>query len=613
MHEKRPQRPQRTRLATVPGQPRLEAHADGVSLSQESPRSIRTLATSLPMSLAIRFSAAVVSGVMIFLAFPKFDIWPVAWVAFIPLMAAIEDQRPKTAFFYGLVTGLVANLGGFYWIHGLLVVFGHMHPAMAAPLYILLCIYQGALVALWAWACRHIEPATPGKRALARVALFVTAEFLVPFIFPWVMGNSQYLFHPVVQIADIVGVFGISALIMLVNSAVYETIYALLKPERPLPAILMAGTAALLAATLSYGLLRIDAIDAKAAKAPKLKVGIVEGNVGIREKEDPEHVAANLLIHQRLSQKLERAGAELIVWPESAYDTRWIRRSMDTIAPSDAPLHPDPRWDALSVDEKGRLRVPQPLPVPVDLALDKAEGIPWRAQTSPQRGFHTPLLFGAITYEPDPAPPAPGRRWARRIYNSALLIDEHGRFGSRIYDKNYRLVFGEYIPFGRTFPWLYDLIPEAASFSKGETVTTLNLGRARIGPLVCYEGILPRFTRRVAQQNPNLLINITNDAWFGKTSEPYLHLALTTLRSIENRLALVRSTNTGVSAFIDPAGRITASTDIYAAEALLQEVPLMEGTTIYREVGDLFAWLCVLASVFILIKTRYRRWGIREH
>jgi apolipoprotein N-acyltransferase len=173
------------------------------------------------------------------------------------------------------------------------------------------------------------------------------------------------------------------------------------------------------------------------------------------------------------------------------------------------------------------------------------------------------------------------------------------------------LIFGEYIPFYDRIPWFTDLIPEASNFNRGELPGSfpfhLRGHDYRLGPLICYEDILPGFTRRTAALNPNLLVNITNDAWFGQTFEPYQHLALAVFRSVEHRLEMVRAVNTGVSAHIDAAGRVRSLLPSVDPDALptppptklLVEAALLERGGLYGRVGDLFAWAC-LAAVLAL-------------
>ena len=232
---------------------------------------------------------------------------------------------------------------------------------------------------------------------------------------------------------------------------------------------------------------------------------------------------------------------------------------------------------------------------------------PGEEWNTPIRGFKTPILLGLITYDKEEGHvPMLAGRDARKTYNSAMLIDGDGRVLGR-YDKNYLLMFGEYIPLGDRFPQLYEKLPEASHFEAGTTVETFAFRGHQLGIMICYEDIIPRFTRKLAGKDPNVLINVTNDAWFGKTSEPYLHLALAVFRSVENRLWLIRSTNTGVSVFVDAVGRIKSQTRLDDAELLAEDVPMLRTSTPYRSYGDVFTYGCIVVFAVAAISALVRR------
>ncbi len=301
----------------------------------------------------------------------------------------------------------------------------------------------------------------------------------------------------------------------------------------------------------------------------------------------------------------DRAGG---LWRRGA-DGRWQRIEAPGLAPVEA-LAALPWVRMMPIPRDARYLRQSAAPLPEPGAFQANPEIEWRRplrdRTAVQRGFTTPVLFGALTWEPRPAG---DETYPRTLYNSAVLLDELGRIVG-IYDKVYLLVFGEYIPFGETFPWLYDLIPEAGRFVPGKDVQTFDDGTHRYGVMVCYEDILPAFTGQLAAQEPEVILNVTNDAWFGRTGEPYLHLALAMMRTVETRRSLLRSTNTGVSAVVDPVGRLLQQTDLDEPEVLLASVPMMKGTTVYARIGDLFAYAIILwSAAALLLATRRRRSG----
>jgi apolipoprotein N-acyltransferase len=206
------------------------------------------------------------------------------------------------------------------------------------------------------------------------------------------------------------------------------------------------------------------------------------------------------------------------------------------------------------------------------------------------RRIGAPAIFGAVIF----------RRVADErgyvLYNAAVASDSRGVIRSR-YDKEYLLTFGEYIPFGESFPVLYKWSPNSGHFSPGTRLDPLLLDvrgeTHRVSALICYEDILPRFTNdAVRHADPELLVNITNDAWFGDTIEPWQHLALAQLRAIEHRRYLVRGTNSGVSAVVDPVGRVVTHSGTFRPEALSATIHWMRSRTVYEKLGD-WPWLLV--------------------
>ena len=189
-----------------------------------------------------------------------------------------------------------------------------------------------------------------------------------------------------------------------------------------------------------------------------------------------------------------------------------------------------------------------------------------------------------------------------RYFNSAYLISPLTKNISK-YDKTHLVPFGEYVPLKKWLPFLGKIVAQVGDFRGGLEGKTLRWKTEQVGVQICYEIIFPRLSRAMAKNNASLLINITNDAWFGKTSGPYQHFSMTVFRAVENRRALVRSANTGISGFIDPAGRVLASTSLLQDAALVQSVPFMKIKTVYTRIGDLFAQLCfALALIVVLLE-----------
>jgi apolipoprotein N-acyltransferase len=550
-------------------------------------------------------AAAFASACMMFLSFADWDIWPFGFVFFVPLMyLADRAANTRKAFLWAWAAGWMANYGGFYWITGLLEDFGHMPLWIALPICLLLNAYQGLSFGVFGALFHFLR-----KKGAAAVWLaplcWLALELWMPLIFPYYMGNSQWTFPAMIQILELVGPLGIAAVLFTMNGALYDLLDTyVLAPERarwgkvfaavPRRRVLIGlGVAtALVAANIVYGYVRMGQVDAQAAAAQKLKIGAVEADIGIWEKERPDKLENNLHIHQRLSRKLAAEGAELIVWPESSFQAPFVFASREKTDDLEKLAQTTDQYRRYIPKDATWLRPSQA--EPVDSAADDI-----RANTSlpdrhgVQRGFAVPTLFGGITFrtlsEQELRDDPPHKKMRRvidkkivsvprpyRVSNTATLLDGQGRVLG-MYDKTYLLAFGEYIPAADLWPWVYDLIPEASEFTPGDSIEVFELDGHRLGVMICYEDIIPRFGVAVAEQDPHVLINVTNDAWFGKTAEPYLHLALATFRSVETRKWLLRSTNTGVTAFVDANGRVVKSTSIYEPETLLAEVPMLTG------------------------------------
>jgi apolipoprotein N-acyltransferase len=428
----------------------------------------------------------------------------------------------------------------------------------------LLVGYQGLAFAFFSWGVRRAADRTGAPLVLLAPLVMVTVELLMPQIFPYYLGFSQAFTPVLIQIADLTGPLGVTALLLTMSGAVADLIFS---PSRRPPAAWrgLAIAGALVVVDLAYGGLRMHQADVRRAAAPKVKTGLVQANVGILEKWDPVEFARLLAMHQSASAELQRAGAEFIVWPESSYPYALPRTFSHDFGVEDARMV--------------------------------------------RRGFDTPLLYGALTRVVG----TPRTRKDRYPYNTALMMDAAGN-ATASYDKVFLMMFGEYIPFYDQIPWFTEIFPEASNFSRGSEPASFPLrtaaGDFKLGPLICYEDILPSFARGVAKLGPNAFVNITNDAWFGRTAEPYQHLALAVFRSVEHRLEMVRAVNTGVSAHIDAAGRVRDKTESVdpadepqaPPSTLLVDLAMLPGGGLYRTVGDLFGFLCLLGLAVLLAR-----------
>jgi apolipoprotein N-acyltransferase len=294
-----------------------------------------------------------------------------------------------------------------------------------------------------------------------------------------------------------------------------------------------------------YGYVRLRQVDAAAAVAEPVKVGIVQGNQPLLGRSN------GLAVHVARTAELRKEGVDLVVWSEGA-SARMDRETPD--------------YGEVRRNITSRLGVPT---------------IVGSALARPHEGH-------------------------ARFFNTALMADRDGSIKGR-YDKQYLLAFGEYLPFGDDFPVLYEMSPNSGHFSPGTSLEPLPFGTHRISALICYEDILPGFVNGMVQHaDPDLLVNLTLDTWFGDSTEPWIHLALAKLRAVEHRRYLIRSTNSGVSAIVDPVGRVALHGGTFTQESLIGVAKFMRQTTGYEILGD-WPWRLCAAAILVMAMTRRER------
>lgn len=501
-------------------------------------------------SLTPRFQAyalATFAAVLHILGWAGFGVWPLALVCMVPFWAALELGQQRSwwhTLTVGWVYGALGYTGGYHWLVEFLEVFSGYGFAASTFFFLAFCVYLGFDYALYAVAYRALRK-RGWSTATVAIPVLLLMEWAYPALFPTYLANGFHMLTLPTQIADLGGPLLVTALMALVNLALYET-WRWWRKTRPAPKGSWGIAAGAVVLTLAYGAIRVGQLEARMAEAPVLRLGIVQVNMGIFEKRT--EALEGHRRHLEQSRQLEAEGdLDLIVWPESAY--------VDGL-PRTLP------WDGSRV----------------------------RADLT------TPILFGGLSTER-----VDGQR---KIYNTVFAMDGEGVVRST-YDKTYLLMFGEYLPFGDTFPILYKLSPNSGRFTPGSHVRPVTFGPWRISTPVCYEDILARFTRKMVREaKPHVLINLTNDAWFGDTQEPWIHLLLSKYRAIEHRRYLVRSTNSGISAVVDPLGRVTEQTGLLTRENLRADVHMLEEDTIYTLLGDWPGWLSLLACAWMLTRRR---------
>ena len=381
----------------------------------------------------------------------------------------------------------------------------------------------------------------------------MASELLFPVLFPWYYAATVHQVPVLTQLAEIGGPILVGLVLVAANLALAEPILARLG-KRPASRVVLGVGAGTVAVTLAYGALRIHAVDAAAQEAPSATVGVIQANMGLQEKRSS--FDDGLTRHLDLSHQAEQQDhVDFVVWSETS---------------AMRAVHDDTYRQEL--------------------------------RSGVARRIGAPAIFGAVIVKRVPDE----REYV--LYNTAVASSERGDIQTR-YDKQYLLAFGEYLPFGDSLPILYKWSPNSGHFTPGTSFDPLMLEIAGqkhpVTTLICYEDVLPRFTNdAVRHANPELLVNMTNDAWFGDTAEPWEHLALSEMRAIEHRRYLVRGTNSGVSAVIDPVGRVVAHGGTFKQEVVTGVIHWMRAHTVYERLGD---WPWLLVSIGVVAAAFRRR------
>ncbi|MFZ0543736.1 MAG: apolipoprotein N-acyltransferase [Candidatus Sulfotelmatobacter sp.] len=530
----------------------------------------------------IHFSAwllVLLSSILQVLIFPLAGLYILSWVAFAPLIAALlrarpagvleingsvdlQAAKPGQAFLLAYVSGILWYAGTCYWIYNTM----HEHGGLSVPFALLalflfclyLGLYHGLFGLLLSWS---VGPSGDYRRALIAAPFLWVAVELARFDvtgFPWnLLGTAQVDNISLSRITTWTGVYGVSFEIMLVNVAVAAAFLVLRKKRSTL---LVAALAA--AAVLQAGRL----VDAPAIPADRAAL-LVQENIPVDETWTRDTFERTLRELTDLSVKDFRVkgdastvsdasnskpgGIDLIVWPESP-------------APffTSDPLFREP-------------------------------------VSQMARETHSWVVTGAI----GTAPAAQSARPASQVFNSAALISPAGDWTSR-YDKVHLVPFGEYLPFPKLFAFAGGLTKEVGEFEAGTSRTPLDAGGTKLGVFICYESVFPGEVRQFADQGAQVLVNISNDGWYGDSGAYAQHLNQTRMRAIENDRWILSATDTGVTASIDPYGRTVARLPRKERAALVAPYALTSVTTFYTRHGDWFAWLCAIISAGALI-TRF--------
>ena len=491
------------------------------------------------------------------LSFPRYGHPAIAWIALVPLLIAVSGWRgrnerlpgqpPMRAFLIGLTAGLVYFVGTVYWTSTVVATYGNLSTGLAIFAMLLLAAYLALFPAVMALVTsRLITRGGTGALFLAPGA-WVATEFFRGYLFggfPWVpLGNSQVTVLPVAQLASVLGVYGLSALVVFVNASIA---FALLTAGRTRVRALL-GAAVVLAVVGGWGTWRI-ADGSLTREGTPVRVGLAQGNIDQSDKWRPGEARRIFTTYIGLTRELVRRGAQYVIWPESATPFTF-----------------------------------------------ESDPVGQQAMRDLAREVRVPILFGSDQEIYAAGQPA--------HYNAAFQLTPEGKTGA-VYRKIHLVPFGEFVPMAEWltfFPPLVQTLAGFAPFKPGESMVMLPLGNHLTSTAICYEVVYPSLVREAVLGGSELLTTITNDAWYGHSSAPYQHFEMASMRAIEHGRYLARAANTGISGVVDPYGQVVASSAIFEQVGLVQEVRLLKGRTIYTSLGDAIAYLAIALTAAALM------------
>ncbi len=473
--------------------------------------------------------------VLYILIFPKINLFFLSFFFLIPFFIALKDVSFKKCLKFTFLFSFLSYNLLLYWIFPTLynnevnlvfAILGVVSLSFYLSLYWV--IYTIFLKIFWQSCLKKffyfLFPAT----------LWVSLEFIRSHLFsgfPWfILGSVFYKLPILTQIASVTGVYGVSFLIVLVNTTLFEYI------NKAKNKYIYIFTGIFIFTSVGYGYFSL-----RKEVAPALNVVLIQPNI-------PQHIKwniryKNVILNKlfSLTKKASWNNKDLLVWPESVLP-------------------------GYSVFE------------PTLISFIK--------RVSKQINIYQ--IIGS-NYKKD-----------FNYYNSAFFISPKGNLLSH-YDKIHLVLFGETIPLRVILSRFVNVVNEIGEISKGTQLTLFSHPKGKIAVVICFEAIFAHLVRRFVKRGADYLVNITNDAWFGKTSAPYQHFSLSVFRSIENRISLIRVANTGITAVVDPWGRIKKQTSIFTDDVVDEKIIKRIGPTFYSKYGDIFSYLCIAYSVILLL------------
>jgi len=508
-----------------------------------------------------------VAVILVVAAFPSGPFPWLAWIALVPFFLALPRVSPVRALLLGGLLGWAIWFGAIWWVFLPLRDILGLASRWALMLVAAGCLLNGLAYGVAAFFVRLAPPRSSAYGAGRDAAIFTVATTFLIVVFPGNLAHSQYQFPAMLQVLELGGVPLLLFFIYLTNRLVAEVLQEILARRR-FPFKVAAGAVAIPASIFLFGVLRIHQVDAEARSATAgrhFTVGAIQPNIPIGVPTDrqpaPEALGNSIFTAMQQARDLveEMPQLDLIAFPENPetffFNEDGVRRQAvgQLISATGKPVF-------LNVDGRDS---------PV---ADASDILPTR-------------------------------------YNVSVFLNADRQLAGS-YLKMKRIPLVEYLPGEPSFPWLRKRFPASLNVAAGEQPVIIPINdEVRVIPLICYEAILPSFTREFVHQGGNLIVNQVNDSWFGRTRASEIHLALALCRTVENRVPMVRVTNSGVGAHIEATGRIVpgSRTELYATTATAFSLFVPENRSVYARIGNWWMAVFLLFLPFYLKDFRGRR------
>lgn len=492
------------------------------------------------------FFLCILTSLLLSLSFPTFNLEYLAWFGFVPLLFTIENETKRRAFWISYFSGFLFFILTIYWL---------VHVTLAGL--ILLCLYLALYFAFFGYFFAGFKKRFSKTNIFTIIFLssiwvileYIRSQFLSGF--PWaLLGYSQYLNTKIIQFIDLTGSFGLSFLVIFVNLCIFHILESISHKNFKSASKILLTLLIIFIIIYGYGMYSINKYSKKSSTT--LRVSLLQGNIPQERKWQSLLSGEIKDIYFNLTRNAKEDNPDLIIWPETAYPDYIVDVDKKTLSPI--------------IEIAGEVEIP--------------------------------ILFGAVYQEKD------------KYFNSAILISNNLEVES-IYKKIHLVPFGEYLPLRKYFSILERIVP-IEDFSEGKEFTIFKIKNSKgqslnFGVLICFEDTIEELSRKFRQKGADFLVNITNDAWFKQTSSPYQHLQASVFRAVENRVYVLRSANTGITAIIDNCGRVTKELsdnkgkEIFVKGFITGSVYKQDIISFYTRFGDIIILVCGLYIIVFAI------------